>query len=91
MATTATYDHTDAVHAAGGGQSVDPVGDEGAPAHRQQRLGGPGQVSEPPAAVGRHVPLQPGSVPGGKNDSFHPDSGALTRDTRRSVARCVTW
>lgn len=69
----------DAVHAVGPGQRVDPVRYQGSASHRQKRLGGPDQVSEPPAAVGHHIPLQPGPVPGGKNHGFHRWSGAEER------------
>lgn len=74
IATTATYNNINAVHAAGGGQRIDPVGYQGAPSHRQQRLGSADQVSEPPASVGSYIPLEPGSVPGGENYSFHLNS-----------------
>lgn len=54
---------------------MDPVRDQSTPSHRQQRLGGTGQVSEPPAAVSQHVPLEPGPVTGGENYSLHLKSG----------------
>jgi len=68
---SATHNDVNAVHAVGCGERAHPVGYQGAPSHRQQRLGGPGQVSEPAASVGRHVPLEPGPVAGGKNHRFH--------------------
>lgn len=66
-----TYDHVDAVGAAGRAQTADPVRYERARSHRQQRLGGADQVSEPAAGVGSHVPLEPGPVPGGENYRLH--------------------
>lgn len=54
---------------------MDPVRDQSTPSHRQQRLGGTGQVSEPPAAVSQHVPLEPGPITGGENYSLHLKSG----------------
>lgn len=66
-----TYNDVHAVHAAGGGQGADPVGYQGAPSHRQQRLGRADQVSEPPASVGSHIPVEPGPVPGGEDHGLH--------------------
>lgn len=71
--TTPTYNNINAVHAAGGGQRMDPVGYQGTSAHRQQRFSCPDQVSEPPASVSSYITLKPGSVPGGENYSFHLD------------------
>lgn len=65
---------------------MDPVRDQSTPSHRQQRLGGTGQVSEPPAAVSQHVPLEPGPVTGGENYSLHLKSGP----TRRSLVSFVS-
>lgn len=67
----ATHDNVYAVHASGSRQRVDPMRDEGPAAHRQQRLGGAHQVSEPSAGVRGHIPLEPGSVASGENDGFH--------------------
>lgn len=53
---------------------MNPVGYQGTASHRQQRLGGARQVLVAPAAVGHHIPLEPGSVPGGENHSFHLNS-----------------
>lgn len=66
-----THHHVNVVHKPTGGQSLDPVGDQRATPHRQERLSDPRQVSELPAAVRGNVPLEPRTVAGGENHSLH--------------------
>lgn len=68
-----SYHHVNPVHGSGPGQSPNPAAYQRTPTHRQQRLRKPDQVSEPAAAVGADVPLQPGSVAGGEDHGLHLD------------------
>lgn len=76
-----TYHDINAVHGTGGGQSPNPVGYQRALTHRQQRLRDARQVSEPSGSVRADIPLQPGPVTGGEDDSFHISS--LKREKHR--------